>query len=146
MIKHVFAFYVFPLFLTGTGCIMPKDQLYIGYAFFAIGVMILCWAIFKDIKSYLQKRKNTKLKKEPLSQKHKEYDILDDCVWEEFPGWFINPKTKEKFCSDCWDAYKIKKRLTRINLSQWACRKCNKSIDSQLNMWKDLFMRNRRSL
>jgi len=120
-----------------------------GVALEALGIEVAAWPllifsifgiVFVFIKNF-RDSKHIKIKKEPPPQKTREYDILDDCIWEEFPGWFINPKTKEKFCCDCWDAYKIKKRLTKINLSQWVCPKCNKSIESRLNMWKDLCMK-----
>jgi hypothetical protein len=148
MIKHLLAVlapYVLPLLLTGIGIMIPDDtslKTCIAYSCFIAAGLIFGWAAFKDIKSYLQKRKDIKTEKEkPLPQKLREYDILDDCIWEENPGWFRNPTTDEKFCSNCWDVHKTKKHLTKINLSQWICPKCNKSIDSRLNMWKDLFMK-----
>ena len=139
MIKHVFAFYVLPLFLSGTGYIMPKDQLYIGCAFYMAAILLFCWAAYRDIKSYLQKRKDLKTKKEPLFQKVPEYDILDNCIWEESPGWFINPKTKEKFCYDCWQPpHRVKQYLKKKSLSEWFCPKCKRPYVSRLTMWKDL--------
>lgn len=73
MIKHVLGSYVFPFSLYGLGVIMPEDtatKVWFGYSCFIVAGLIFCWAAFKDIKSYLQKRKNIKIKKDekPIKQ------------------------------------------------------------------------------
>ena len=74
-----------------------------------------------------------------------EYDILDDCVLEEDPDWFRNPITDEKFCSDCWDAYKIKRRLKKDwgnwPIPRWICPSCNKSHTSLKRALINSFMK-----
>ena len=143
--KHllrVLAPYVLHLILAGAGLGMPDDtsiKIYLSYGCYILAGLVLCWAIYKDVKSYLQKRKDRKTKKEPSSQKAPEYDILDDCIWEESPGWFINPKTKEKFCYDCWQPpRRVKQYLKKKSLSEWFCPKCKRLYESRLTMWKGL--------
>ena len=102
--------------------------------------------IYSSIKSKMRKKfnqeqqkDNIKTKKESPIQKSREYDILDDCKWEEFPGWFINPKTKEKFCYDCWQPpRRFKQYLKKKSLSEWFCPECKRLYVSQLTMWKNL--------
>lgn len=146
MVKHlltVLAPYVLPLILAGIGIMIPEDtpiKIYIAYGCFILAGLILCWAAFKDIKSYLKKRKDIKAKKEePLPKEPRVYDILDDCIWEANPGWYRNPITKELFCCDCWDDFKIKKHLIEKSLSEWFCPKCNKPYNSRARMWINLF-------
>ena len=142
MVKHVFVFYVLPLFSTGIGCIMPKDQFYIGCTLFAVGILILCWAAFKDIKSYLKKRKGIKAKKEEqLPKEPHVYDILDDCDYDEYGGWYTNRKTDTKYCASCWDDRRSKIHLRKVTLSRWVCPKCKRKYDSRIEMWKNLFMK-----
>jgi len=98
--------------------------------------VILIIALLLAIHGFYRLRKQKKPPK---------YDILDDCILEENPDWFRNPITDEKFCSDCWDAYKIKKRLKKDwsnwPMPRWICPSCNKSHTSLERALIDLSMK-----
>lgn len=154
-IKHllgVLAPYVIPLILAGIGFEMPDDisiKVYIAYGCYITAGLVFCRAVFKDIKSYLQKRKNTKIKKESLPQRLPKCGIQDDCVFDGTlgsPGWLINRKTNEKFCYDCRGEDGSKIHLIRESLSEWFCPICKRPYESRVERMKDLFMKNRHSL
>ena len=120
----------------------------IWFILFFISVNSLFFLLYyKYSKSdYSKAQKDKRIdKKELLPQKSIEYDILDDCVPEENPGWFRNPITDEKFCSDCWDARKIKKRLKKDWSNwpwpRWICPRCNKPYTSLKRTLMSLFLK-----
>lgn len=120
-----------------------------GFALRELGIEVAAWPllifsilgfVFILIKNY-QDTKHATGKNKPLPKKTHAYDISDDCIWEDNPGWYRNPITDELFCGDCWDGFKIKKHLIKKDLSEWFCPKCKKPYNSRARMWKNLFMK-----
>jgi len=136
--------------------IMPAYIIHIGFVLIVLVLNIcLCVSFSKranrNIEQNLNKIRKDSIKprKEPVSKESHVYDILDDCILEEDPDWFRNPITDEKFCSDCWDAYKIKKRLKKDwsnwPLPRWICPRCNKIHTSIEKTLKSIFMNKSRA-
>ena len=144
MIKHVLGSYVFPFGLYGLGVIMPEDtvtKIWIGYSCFIVAGLIFCWAVFKDIKNYFQKRNKIEIKEEPLLQKTLKRSVPDGYIQDEKAGWLRNPKTDEIFCLKCWYEKNIATPLIKDNdiPAGWICPRCKKTYISLSRMFMNSF-------
>ncbi|MCK4827275.1 hypothetical protein KA005_66710 [bacterium] len=140
MTKRVLASYLINACITLIGIgLQDMEHNIPGIVMVIIGIVGICCTLIYSVV-------RTKMRK-PLPQKPIEYDILDDCDFEEKDNWYRNPVTDEIFCSTCWDDHKFVKHLTndQKNQSRWVCPKCKTIYDSRTRMWKKLFMKNPRS-
>ena len=129
MIKTLFVSYVLPLFLAGTGYIMPENKLYIGCIFYASAVLIFCYSLFKHYRTKKSIIKN--------NQKITKHNIINNCVQDERAGWFRHPKTDEIFCLKCWyEKNTITPLIKDVEVpAGWICPRCKKTYISLSRMF-----------